>query len=189
MTPAPSDLPSGSEPQKRFEQLEILRKASWESIASRRSVEWRVSISLWSILAGFIALVISVNPDLENCEKALLLIVPVAAVVIYAQWLCDMFKAYRIDKLEEGELRREMGKMAGYEQNKRVQNSVAEMIEDRWNESGISHPISNTMHAPQVMTTILFAILAALVVLRVPLSPRQQTPPPPSASSPPTITK
>jgi hypothetical protein len=40
--------------EDRFEKLETLRKAAWESISNRRQFEWQVSIPFWTLLAVFI---------------------------------------------------------------------------------------------------------------------------------------
>ena len=39
----------------RFDKLEALRKAAWESISKRREFEWRVSIAFCGLLAAFVA--------------------------------------------------------------------------------------------------------------------------------------
>jgi hypothetical protein len=38
----------------RFEKLETLRKAAWESIANRRQFEWRICIAFWTLLLAII---------------------------------------------------------------------------------------------------------------------------------------
>ena len=153
---------------ERFAQLEVLRKASWDAIVSRRGVEWKASIALWSILAAFVALVVSANPVLANCQRGLLCLFPVATALIYVVWLLMMFEAYNIDKQEEGDLRREMGRLAGYTQDEWVQKEVDKAIRARLDETNAGHPVANTMHAPQIMMTLVLAVFSCAVVWTVP---------------------
>jgi hypothetical protein len=159
--------PQGKE-DERFAQLETLRKASWEAIVSRRGVEWKASIALWSILAAFVALIVSSNPVLENCQKALLCLFPLATALIYIVWLLMMFEAYNIDKQEEGDFRKEMGRLAGYTQHERVQKEVKKAIRARLDETNVGHPVANTMHAPQIVMTVVLAVFSCAVVWTVP---------------------
>lgn len=162
------DQSASDKRQNRFEQLETLRKAAWESIVSRRAVEWRVSIALWSLLAAFIASINSVDLELGGCARFALSLFPVMIAVGYVDWLSSMFEAYRIDKTEEGTLRGEMAKLADYQQDERVRTAVEQMVESRWRESDGRMAVLKTMHAPQILTTVLLAFLALFVVWTVP---------------------
>jgi hypothetical protein len=51
----PPFRPKMSYPSNRFEQLETLRKAAWESIANRRQFKWRLCIAFRTLLLVIVA--------------------------------------------------------------------------------------------------------------------------------------
>ena len=92
-----------------FENLETLRKAAWESIATRREFEWRVSLAFWSLLAAFIAGVVTNKiPDVPCVAKLALSLFPLVLGFAHCRWLFGLNHAYDIDKQEEGDFRKAM---------------------------------------------------------------------------------
>jgi hypothetical protein len=115
----------------RFENLETLRKAAWESIATRREFEWRVSLAFWSLLAAFIAGVVT-HPDAIPCGARWPLAgFPFVLWIAHVIWLLGLNRAYRLDKREEGDLREAMRIEASYLENPCVTKWRNEIVDPK----------------------------------------------------------
>ena len=112
----------------RFEQLEALRKAAWESIANRRQYEWRICIAFWTLLLAIIVgfgagQVRSFAPRDRGWEIAFHVIasvVPLLLASVHTWWLFGVHRAYRLDKREESDLREAMRDIAGFREAGKV---------------------------------------------------------------------
>lgn len=100
--------PSSENTTARFDKLETLRKAAWESISARRQYEWRISIAFWTLLAAFIAGAATKHIAVPSCAKFTLWIFPLLLGIAHSVWLFGLLRAYEHDKLEEEELRQAM---------------------------------------------------------------------------------
>lgn len=108
-------------PHERFQNLEILRKAAWESVASRREFEWRISLAFWSLLAAFIAGVATTKLGVAgHCAKYALSIIPIVLAYAHTRWLNGIERAHDLDRIEEGDFREEMRRVINYPEKSKV---------------------------------------------------------------------
>jgi hypothetical protein len=100
--------PSPENTTNRFEQLETLRKAAWESIANRRQFEWRLCIAFWTLLLAIVAAFgtghVTSFDDSHRCSAVTFhVIAAIVALVlgaVHTFWLFGLKNAYRLDKRE-----------------------------------------------------------------------------------------
>jgi hypothetical protein len=105
----------------KFEKLETLRKAAWESLATRREFEWRVSLALWSLLAAFVYGVTKHKLGIVPWpEKITLGFVPILLGWAHILWLARLRRGDKLDKLEEGNFREEMRRDIPYAEPEKV---------------------------------------------------------------------
>jgi flagellar biosynthesis protein FliQ len=141
----------------KFENLETLRKAAWDSFATRRAVEWRVSLAFWSVLAAFIYGVATDKIGaIPQKEKIVLTIIPIFIATVHISWLSGLWRADRFDKMEEGFLRDEMRREIQYKEPTELTDLrdkiVGSMItRKRW---------KHWSFAPKAVATIALTILA-----------------------------
>jgi hypothetical protein len=141
----------------KFENLETLRKAAWESIAARRKYEWQVSISYWGLLGSFIAALVTNKNEIAGGAGWGLLLVPVLLCVAHCRWLVGLFHAYTIDKQDEEDLRNAMHSLVCFTSTTALKRSNVR----KKREKG---PLGNWNTLSQIMTTVALGILAVIVV-------------------------
>ena len=143
-----------------FENLEMLRKAAWESITTRRKYEWQISISFWGLLGSFIAALVANKIEIAGWKGLWLLLVPVLLCFAHCRWLVGLFHAYTIDKQDEEDLRKAMHSLVCF-------NSTTADARQEVRKSREKGPYRNWNTQSQIITTIALGILAAFIVLWV----------------------
>jgi hypothetical protein len=140
----------------RFDKLEALRKAAWESISKRREFEWRVSIAFWGLLAAFVAGFGTRQSAVSySCsDRWLLAFFALLLGVGHVLWLCGLRRAYKIDKREEEAFREEMRQEAPFHESEEITDLRKEARKSSWNFTA------------QLITTCTIILLAIFVVLR-----------------------
>lgn len=150
---------------ERFEKLETLRKAAWESISGRREFEWHVSIAFWTLLGAFIAgFGIGRVAEIHDSERWFLWIFPFSLGLAHSLWLCGLDRAYKIDKREEEAFRRAMRQDADvlFAEPKEDTDRRDKAKRSQWNLRS------------QQITTWALTFLAMYVVFRAQVPPDQQ---------------
>jgi hypothetical protein len=151
----------------KFENLETLRKAAWESIAARRKYEWQVSISFWGLLGSFMATLVLHKDEIAGYGGLWgllsLLLVPVLLCVAHCWWLVGLFHAYTIDKKDEEDLRNAMHSQICFN------STTADMRSNvrKKREQGSFGSLRNWNTRSQIITTVALGILAFYIVLWV----------------------
>ncbi len=117
--------------ERRFKSLEALRKASWISFSERRSVEWKVSLALWTALAVFTGALLTRSPtesyQLNGFWPVLVTaLVGLAIVVVHTIWLIGINQNHQIDRELSHLFRKEMCELV------RVPPSAIEPILDKY---------------------------------------------------------
>ncbi len=143
----------------KFENLETLRKAAWESIAARRKYEWQISISFWGLLVSFIAALVTNKIEIAGAGWVglLLILVPLGLCTAHCMWIVGLFHAYTIDKKDEEDLRKAMHSIVSLDST-----TVAKRTEIRkMREKG---PLRNWNTRSQIITTITLGLLACYIV-------------------------
>ena len=142
----------------KFENLETLRKAAWESIAARRKYEWQVSISFWGLLASFIAALVTNKIEIAGGAGLGLLLVPVLLCVAHCWWIVGLFNAYTIDKKDEEDLRNAMHSLVCFSSTTADQRS-------KITEKRKKGALRNWNTGSQIITTVTLGILAVYIVV------------------------
>ena len=148
--------------ENKFENLETLRKAAWESIAARRKYEWQISISFWGFLASFIAALVTNKIEIAGTGWVglLLIFVPLGLCIAHYMWLVGMFHAYTIDKKDEEDLRKTMHSLIFF-----TSTTVDERTQTR--EMRKKGPLRNWNTRSQIITTITLGLLACYIVVSI----------------------
>jgi hypothetical protein len=147
---------------KRFEQLETLRKAAWESIATRRQFEWRLCIAFWTLLLAIIAAFgtghVTIFDHSHPCAAVtfhvIAAIVVLALGVVHTIWLFIIENAYTLDKREESDFREEMRKIAGYTEKGYLTEWREKAIKSGWTQ----------VFVQTAMTWILFSLAVIIII-------------------------
>jgi hypothetical protein len=148
--------------ESRFESLETLRKAAWESIATRRKYEWQISISFWGFLLSFIGAVIAGGIQIAGCTGLFLLAFPLVLCGAHCWWLCGLSRAYSIDKKDEGAFRKAMcAEIKFPPQDDVAANVRADVVKER-DEKGA---LGNWNTGSQMLTTLALGYLAFYVII------------------------
>jgi hypothetical protein len=142
----------------KFENLETLRKAAWESIAARRKYEWQVSISFWGLLGSFIAALVTNKIEIAGGAGLGLLFVPVLLCAAHFLWIVGLFHAYTIDKKDEEDLRNAMHSLVCFTST--TADGRSKVRERR--EKGA---LRNWNTLSQIITTVTLGILAVYIVV------------------------
>jgi hypothetical protein len=154
--------PSPENTTDRFEKLETLRKAAWESIASRRQFEWRLCIAFWTLLLAIVAAFgtgrVPSFDDSHRCSAVTLhVIAAILALVlgmVHTFWLFGLKIAYRLDKREESDFREAMRNIAGYSEKEDLTRWRNEAIDSGWKQVFIQ----------TAMTWILVSLAVIIIV-------------------------
>lgn len=78
--------------KKKLDVFEGLRKGAWEDFNNRRIYEWKITISIWTALAGFIALILTSRVGISlNIGHVIFSI-----IVIVVMWLIHAFFIYKL---------------------------------------------------------------------------------------------
>ncbi len=145
----------------RFEDLETLRKAAWESIATRRKYEWQISISLWGLLFSFNGALVAGKMPVAGYAGLLLLIFPLVLCVAHYLWLVGLFHAYSIDKKDEGAFRTAMHDLIKLE----PKYDVTAELRAKAEKSREDGPLRNWNTRSQILTTEALGYLAFYLVV------------------------
>lgn len=141
----------------RFENLETLRKAAWDSFATRREFAWKVSIAFWSLLAAFIAGVVTNKVYLGCLAKGLLTAFPIILGCAHLLWIWGIRRGDLIDRMEEGDYRDAMRCEAAYSETEKLKKFRNQVVEStgfvkHWNA------------VAQAMATIALLSLAVISI-------------------------
>ncbi len=142
----------------RFDNLETLRKAAWESITTRRKYEWQISIGFWGLLGSFIAALVTNRIEIAGAAALGLLIVPVLLCAAHCRWLLGLFRAYTIDKRDEEDLRKDMHSLVDFTSTTCDERSEVRKTQEKG-------ALGNWNTQSQIVTTIALGILAAYIVV------------------------
>lgn len=151
------------EERRRFESLESLRRAAYESFDSRRSYEWKLSLAIWT--AEAIALVALLQPTKAGEVFPLnrpwgwagALAVAVVLVILHCYLSDGLAKSNANDKAEARHFRDEMEKMVNLEQ-------VVKTPFERRDDEG-TRGWRQWSHLGQIGITALLAAAAALIIV------------------------
>jgi hypothetical protein len=149
---------------KRFEQLETLRKAAWESIANRRQFEWRLCIAFWTLLLVIVAAFGTGQvPTFDHSHRCaavafhvLAAIVPLVLGTVHTIWLFGLKNAYRLDKREESDFRRVMRKIAVYDEDPELTDWRQELIKTGWKRQVFVQTAMTWILVSLAVITIIF---------------------------------
>ena len=151
---------------KRFEQLETLRKAAWESIANHRQFEWRLCIAFWTLLLVIVAAFGTGQvPTFDHSHRCaavtfhvIAAIVVVALGAVHTIWFFILKSAYRLDKREESDFREEMRKIAGYSEKEYLTSWRNEVISSRWTQVFVQTAMTWILVSLAVITIIFHCV-------------------------------
>jgi hypothetical protein len=145
----------------RFERLETLRKAAWESFTTRRKDEWKVNLSLWGVLAAFTVGSLSGKWEFAGSPSEIMFVVllPMSLLILHLFWLSRLSRANRLDKAEEGDFRTAMC----LEIDHKFSDPLVEKLRRERAEDGALSPWAPL---PQFITTSLLVALATYPVPR-----------------------
>ena len=147
--------------ENRFEALETLRKAAWESITTRRKYEWQISISFWGLLLSFIWALVTGKVPVAECTGLYLLLFPLVLCGAHCWWLVGLFRAYTIDKKDEGAIRQAMRAEIELDPKYDVTAELRAKVEKERKEKG---PVGNWNTGPQLLTTLALGCLAFYII-------------------------
>lgn len=149
-----------SEDPLRFDKLETLRKAAWESFSSRRPIEWRVSLSLWGFLAAFIVALMSEKAAIELSPKLAFILISVLSAfpILHVLWLVGIVRAHTLDRMEEEQFRVEMRTLSGCAETPEIGDQRKRITAQR------KYALINWNYGPQLVATLLLVGLAFVVV-------------------------
>jgi uncharacterized membrane protein len=158
----PPFRPKMSYPSNRFEQLETLRKAAWESIANRRQFEWRLCIAFWTLLLVIVAAFGTGQvPTFDHSHRCaavtfhvIAAIVVLALGIVHTIWLFGLKSAYRLDKLEESDFREVMRRIAEYTERPKLTELREEAIKSGWKQVFV-----------QTAMTWILVLLAVIIII------------------------
>jgi hypothetical protein len=155
--------PSPENTTNRFEQLETLRKAAWESIANHRQFEWRLCIAFWTLLLAIVAAFgtghVPSFDDSHRCSAVTFhVIAAIVALVlgaVHTFWLFGLKSAYRLDKREESDIREEMRKIAEYPEKPDL---------TEWRKEAVNSGWKRQVFVQTAMTWILVSLAVFIIV-------------------------
>jgi hypothetical protein len=85
--------------KNKFDALEQLRAAAWDSFDKRRNFEWRVCIALWTAFAAFIGAVLTGKaPSTTTTATGGTIIIALAIIILHCIWLHGLCRANKADK-------------------------------------------------------------------------------------------
>jgi hypothetical protein len=151
--------------RRRFESLESLRSAAYNSMNDRRSYEWKLSLSIWTTLAVSIAGILQPASKeaafpLKGCIWAIpIYALAIAAIVfIHGYWSDKAARRNKIDTEKAHTYEDEMKKMSGVAFSGALQKKIDEPSKrEGWTEWS---------HLAQIMITLILGLLL-LVILYV----------------------
>ena len=90
----------------RFDALDALRKAGYDSFDHRRSYEWKLSFGIWTALAAFTAALVTQPvesgkhlPIAGPWAQAVTLVIVGLVAYLHSQWLIGMGRSNNADRL------------------------------------------------------------------------------------------
>jgi hypothetical protein len=97
--------PRMDDKKERFDAIAELWKNAWRILADRRTVEWRVSFTLWTALGSCIALIATgkISP-ITRCAGYTVSPIAVVGIVLsvlfglHFLWLCELNKRHSLDR-------------------------------------------------------------------------------------------
>ena len=88
-----------NEDKNKFDALEQLRAAAWESFDKRRPFEWRVCIALWTAFAAFIGALVTGKGVIPTTASAVgTTVIALTILVLHYIWLRGLGHAHEADK-------------------------------------------------------------------------------------------
>lgn len=120
-----------NEDKNKFDALEQLRAAAWDSFDKRRTYEWRICIALWTAFAAFIGAVVTGRVATTTPVAVGTTIIALAVLILHHFWLRGLSRAHETDKREDVFFRRQMMDMLGL-QFSEEDKAHHKVIQDSW---------------------------------------------------------
>jgi len=150
------------EERGRFESLENLRRAAYESFNDRRSHEWKFSLSLWGAEAILLAGLLQpfengeVFPLKGCCVRCVAVVFGSLLVLLYGYWQHCAARANSVDKDVSRHFADEMVKILSLPYSKELQDKI-----DRIPKDGTWRSWSNLA---QIGITILWTLAVVMII-------------------------
>jgi len=148
--------------RRRFESLESLRRAAYESLNDRRSYEWKLSLSIWTALAILLAGLLQpaktgeVFPLKGPCVGFFAFIFGALLVILHAYWSNGASRANSVDRKVMLHFAHAMQNMLNLPYEEALQKEIADLPATRgWTQWS---------HIAQIFITFLLALASALII-------------------------